>query len=80
MRITDQYGNLRRYSTAAITLSIDGPAEIIGETPFSLVGGCGAVWIRAKHKAGAVVLKATHPALGTKEVRVNIEAAEPERV
>src|SRR4051794_15946302 len=80
MRITDQYGNLRRYSTAAITLSIDGPAEIIGETPFSLVGGCGAVWIRAKHTAGAVVLKATHPALGTKEVRVNIEAAEPERV
>ena len=80
MRITDQYGNLRRYSTAAIALSIEGPAEIIGDNPFSMVGGGGAVWIRAKHEPGTVVLKATHPTLGAKEVRINIEAAEPERV
>ena len=80
MRITDQYGNLRRYSTAAIALSIEGPAEIIGDNPFSMVGGGGAVWIRAKHEPGTVVLKATHPALGAREVRINIEASEPERV
>ena len=80
MRIADQYGNLRRYSTAAITLNINGPAEIIGDNPFSLVGGCGAVWVRTKQQVGTVRLKASHPALGTKEIRFTIEAAEPDRV
>ena len=80
MRVTDEHGNLRRYSTAAISLSLQGPAEIIGENPFSLFGGCGAVWIRAQHEPGTVVLKAAHPVLGTKEVRITLEAAEPERV
>ena len=80
MRIADSYGNLRRYSTAAISLSIDGPAEIIGDNPFSLVGGCGAVWVRAKQQPGTVTLKASHPVLATKEVRFAIEPAEPDRV
>ena len=80
MRVADDYGNLRRYSTAAISLSLEGPGELIGENPFSLFGGCGAVWVRAKHEPGTVVLKATHPILGTKEVRITLEAAEPERV
>jgi beta-galactosidase len=80
MRIADQFGNLRRYSTAAIALSIEGPAEIIGDNPFSLVGGGGAIWIRAKQEAGTITLKAIHPELGTKQVQIQIEAAEPERV
>ena len=80
MRVADEYGNLRRYSTGAISLTLDGPAEIIGENPFSLFGGCGAVWIRAKHEPGTAVLRATHPVLGTKEVRISIGVAEPERV
>ena len=80
MRVADQFGNLRRYATAAIALSIEGPAEIIGDNPFSLVGGGGAVWVRAKHDAGTVTLKATHPELGPKQVQIQIEAAEPERV
>ena len=80
MRVADEYGNLRRYSSAAISLSLEGPAELIGENPFSLFGGCGAVWIRAKHEPGTAVLRASHPVLGTKEVRISIGAAEPERV
>lgn len=79
MRVADEYGNLRRYSTGAISLSLEGPAEIIGDNPFSLFGGCGAVWIRAKHEPGTAVLKATHPVLGAKEVRISIEPGEPER-
>ncbi|HWC19366.1 MAG TPA: glycoside hydrolase family 2 TIM barrel-domain containing protein [Terriglobales bacterium] len=80
MRIADEFGNLRRYSTASIELSLEGPAEIIGENPFSLVGGCGAVWVRARQEAGTAVLKAKHPVLGTKEVQLQISSAEPERV
>jgi len=80
LRVTDEFGNLMRYSTAAIGFNIDGPVEIVGDNPFSLVGGCGAIWIRAKHEPGTAILKAVHPVLGTKEVRIKIEAAEPERV
>jgi beta-galactosidase len=80
LRVTDEFGNLMRYSTAAIGFNIDGPVEIVGDNPFSLVGGCGAIWIRAKHEPGSAILKAVHPVLETKEVRIQIEAAEPERV
>jgi beta-galactosidase len=80
MRVTDEYGALRRYATAAVALHLEGPAEIIGDNPFSLVGGCGAIWIRAQQQPGDVVLLATHPVLGTREVGIRIEAAEAEPV
>jgi beta-galactosidase len=79
-RVTDEFGNQMRYSTAAITFKIDGPAEIVGDNPFSLVGGCGAIWIRAKQEPGTVVIKPIHPVLGAKEVRIQIDAAQSERM
>lgn len=78
--VTDEFGALRRYSTAAIAFAIEGPAEILGDNPFSLVGGCGAIWVRAKHEPGTVLLKATHPVLGTREVEFHTVAAEAELV
>jgi beta-galactosidase len=80
LRVTDEFGNLLRYATAAIAFTIEGPAEIIGDNPFSLMGGCGAVWVRAGQKAGVARLKATHAALGTREVEIKIVAVAPERV
>jgi beta-galactosidase len=74
--VTDEFGALRRYATASIVFDIEGPAEIIGDNPFSLVGGCGALWIRAKAEPGAVRLKATHPVLGTREVEFRMAPAE----
>ena len=80
LKVTDEFGNLLRYSTAAIALAIDGPAEIVGDNPFSLMGGCGAVWVRAGQRPGAARLRATHPAIGAREVEIRIVAAEPERL
>jgi len=80
MKVADEFGNLLRYSTAAIALTIDGPAEIIGDNPFSLMGGCGAVWVRAAQKSGTVRLRAMHPLLGAREVEIKVVAAEAERV
>ncbi len=80
LKVADEFGNLLRYATAAIAFTIEGPAEIIGDNPFSLMGGCGAVWVRAGQKPGLVRLKAVHAALGTREVEIKIVAAEPERV
>lgn len=79
MQITDKFGNLRRYTSASITLAIEGPAEIVGDNPFSLTGGGGAIWVRAKQEPGTVVLRATHPVLGTKEARIVVHPAPEEK-
>ncbi len=76
LRVADEYGAHRRYSTAAISLAITGPAEIVGDNPFSLAGGCGAVWVRARHEAGTARLTATHPTLGSREIQFFIAPAE----
>jgi len=80
LRVTDEFGAVRRYSTAAIAFRLEGPAEIIGDNPFSLMGGCGAIWVRAKDQPGVARLRATHPALGASEVEIQIIAGEPEIV
>ena len=78
MMVTDEYGNIRPFATGAISLSLTGPGEIVGENPFSLAGGTGAVWIKAAEAAGTVQLTARHPYLGTRsvEIKVNPAAAE----
>lgn len=74
MRVTDEYGAVRPLANAAITLSISGPGEIIGENPFSLFGGVGAIWIRTKEAPGMIRLTATHPRLGAKTVQLRVKA------
>ncbi|HUL80234.1 MAG TPA: glycoside hydrolase family 2 TIM barrel-domain containing protein [Vicinamibacteria bacterium] len=80
LRVTDEFGAIRPFANDAIRLEVDGPAEIVGDNPFVLVGGTGAVWIRAGERAGGVRLRGTHPWLGTQEVAIEIVAAPPEPV
>jgi len=78
--VTDEYGNMRPFATAAIALSLTGPGEIIGENPLVPAGGAAAIWIRAKESAGVVNLTATHPFLGKRSIAIQVKAAEPEVV
>ncbi len=78
--VTDEYGNIRPFATAAIALSLTGPGEIIGENPLALAGGAAAVWVRAKEGSGVVNLTATHPFLGTRSIAIRVKPAEPELV
>jgi len=80
LRVTDEFGAIRPFANDAITLEAEGPAEIIGDNPFSLIGGTGAVWIRAQEKPGTVRLKAVHPGLGTQQVEIQIVASAEETV
>jgi beta-galactosidase len=79
MRVTDEFGAVRPFANDAIQLQLEGPGEIIGDNPFSLIGGTGAIWIRAQEEPGTVRLAATHPRLGRQEVRLEITPAEAER-
>ena len=78
LRVTDEYGAIRPFANDAIKLELEGPAEIIGDNPFALVGGTGAIWIRAKEQAGTVQLTATHPVLGVQRIQFELVNVAPE--
>jgi len=80
MRVTDEFGAICPFANDSIKLEVEGPAEITGDNPFSLIGGTGAIWIRAKEQAGTVRLTAIHPQLGPQRVEFEIGEALPERV
>jgi beta-galactosidase len=77
---TDRFGNLRPFASGAIQLSLSGPGEIIGENPFSLSGGAGAVWVKAKEATGTIRLEARHQYLGRQAVKIRVRKAEQEWV
>ena len=79
LRVTDEFDNIRPYAGDPIVLTLEGPAELIGDNPFGLVGGTGAVWIRSRQQAGTVQLTARHPRLGEQKVSFTLTAATPER-
>lgn len=68
-QVTDEYGNPRPYAQGVIQFTIEN-GEIIGDSPFALVGGGGAIWIRSTRRAGMIRLTAKHPRLGTSVVEI----------
>ena len=80
LRVTDEYGAIRPFANDSIQLELEGPAELIGDNPFALIGGTGAIWIRAKEQAGTARLTATHPRLGAQQASFEISASPPEAV
>ena len=78
LRVTDEFGAQRTYADDPVIFALEGPAKLIGDNPFSLVGGTGAVWIRAGEQAGKVRLTAKHPRLGVSSVDFTLTAATAE--
>jgi beta-galactosidase len=78
LMVTDEYGNIKPFATGAVSLSLTGPGELIGENPFSLAGGTGAVWVKAKEASGTVKLTAKHPYLGTRTIDIQVKSASAE--
>ena len=68
-RVADEFGNARPFANAAIQFSIEN-GDVVGDNPFALVGGAGAVWIRSKESTGKIRLTADHPRLGTKVAEI----------
>src|ERR1700756_4194494 len=79
LRVTDEFGCVRPFANESIKFELQGPAQLIGDNPFSLVGGTGAVWVRAQEHQGTAILKAVHPYLGVQQVEIEV-AAEPDEV
>jgi beta-galactosidase len=79
IRVTDEFGAVRPFANDAIKFELRGPAVIIGDNPFSLIGGTGAVWIRAQETPGVALLRAIHPTLGIQDSKIEIVSAPKER-
>ncbi len=74
-RALDAYGNQRPYVSGDVTLSLKGPAVIVGQNPFAFAtyGGVGGVMIRSEaNRTGAVTVKASHPTLGTAQAKLTV--------
>lgn len=80
LRVTDQFDAIRTYANDPIIFTLEGPAQLIGDNPFALIGGTGAVWIRAKQTSGTARLTAKHPRLGTQTIEFTLLAAPEETV
>jgi len=73
-RAVDAHGNQRPYVTGAITLTVTGPGDLLGDNPFDFAayGGVGAVWIRSRpRRPGGIRVTITHPTLGRRTVGVH---------
>jgi beta-galactosidase len=78
LRVTDEFGAVRPFANDSIKFELQGPATLIGDNPFSLIGGTGAVWIRAQEHPGKAILHAIHPNLGVQQVEIDIARAPDE--
>ena len=72
VRIVDRYGNRLPFTQAAVSFEIDGPAELIGENPFVLMGGQAALYIKARHEPGTVTIRAQTARLAPAEITLEI--------
>jgi beta-galactosidase len=67
-RALDAYGNQRPYPSGDVTLTLTGPATLIGDNPFQFAtyGGVGGAFIRSNPGGGfgVVTVAAEHPTLG----------------
>ena len=80
MMITDEYGNIRPFASAAISLSLAGPGELIGENPLVPSGGAAAVWVKATEGEGVINLTAAHPRLGKRSIAIQVRPVPAELV
>ena len=78
IRVTDEFGNTHPSANDPLLLSLDGPAELIGDNPIALTGGVVAVWVRAKEEPGTARLTVKHLRLGTQTVQIALQSAQVE--
>jgi len=71
----DRYGNPLPYANLPVTLTARGPGKLVGENPFCLEGGVGALYLRAGRRAGIVTVTASARGLPARSVSVRLRAA-----
>ena len=75
LRITDEYGAIRPLCNDPISITLEGPAVLLGESLASLSGGVTAVWVKTTTVPGDVILTARHLHFGERKVMIQSRPA-----
>jgi beta-galactosidase len=76
-RVTDEFGNHLPYANKIVNFELGGPADLIGENPFPLIGGQAALYIKARHQTGTVAVHAHAAGLPDASASLEIISAQP---
>ena len=80
IKLQDKNGQILHLSHHPVFFEMAGPGKLIGENPFSLDAGKGAIFIQAGREPGKIVLKAYVNELPPAEITINIIAMQEETV
>jgi beta-galactosidase len=75
LRICDAFGNVLPFAMQPVSLQIEGPGILVGENPFPMPGGRGAVYVRATRTPGTIHITATTPRLAAQSVTIQTVGA-----
>ncbi|MGH3344316.1 MAG: glycoside hydrolase family 2 TIM barrel-domain containing protein [Carbonactinosporaceae bacterium] len=81
-RAADRYGAPRPYPEGEVRIDVEGPGELVGDSPFAFAdaGGTGAVWIRTiRGVPGRIQVTMSHPRLGSPQVTIHSTDPAPGR-
>jgi beta-galactosidase len=70
LRITDEFDNILPFAMQPVMLDLSGPGTLVGDNPFPMPGGRGAVYVRATHKPGLIKVTATTARLPMQTVTI----------
>lgn len=76
LRITDAHGNLLPFASQLVTVTIQGPGQLVGDNPFPMPGGRGALYVRAARRAGTIRITARTPRLPTQQLTIVVRPLE----
>jgi len=75
LRVTDEYGAIRPLCNDPISITLEGPAVLLGESLASLSGGVTAVWVKTTTVPGDLILTARHLHFGERKVTIQSRLA-----
>lgn len=70
----DEYGNTLHFSNEPLTVTTDGPVEVIGPGVVSLRGGMAGIYIKSVGKCGSASVKISTPSLGEVTIPLIVKA------
>jgi beta-galactosidase len=74
-RAVDAYGNQRPHIAGDVTMTLSGPAQLVGDNPFPFAayGGVGGAFLRSiPGRTGTVTLAASHAVLGSNTIGLTV--------
>jgi beta-galactosidase len=76
LRVTDEYGAVRPHCSDPISIVLEGPGSLLGESLAAFSGGVTAVWVRTTNVPGDLILTARHIHFGERKVTIRSRLAE----